>query len=153
MHASPFRNELEAALVRIKRLEEDNAELRAKAAEPSSAFGFSNASFLFGVATVVSIGSFLIATTSGTEPWGAPPASVDRSPPALEWQGRDPSSDGVVDEARSSMLKGRMDEAKSLLYPRVASGVASDYEVTLLKITCRALGDASCISMCGVKRP
>lgn len=153
MQASPFRNELEAALVRIKRLEEDNAELRAKATEPSSAFGFSNASFLFGVATVVSIGSFLIATTSGGEPWGAPAASVEHSVPNLEWQGPSPSSDGVADEARGAMLKGRMDEAKSLLYPRVVSGVATDYEVTLLKITCRALGDASCLSMCAVKNP
>ncbi|MEO6573112.1 MAG: hypothetical protein ABIP89_04685 [Polyangiaceae bacterium] len=152
MQGSPFRNELEAALVRIRRLEEDNAELRSKVAQPSSAFGFSNASFLFGVATVVSIGSFLIATTGSVEPRVAS-SSLDRAAPVFEWDAPGPPSDGVADEARTAMLKGHMSEAKSLLFPRVVSGAATDYEVTLLKITCRALGDASCISMCSVKRP
>lgn len=145
MHGSPFRNELEAAQIRIRRLEEDNAELRSKVGQPSSAFGFSNASFLFGVASVVSIGSFLIATMGSSEvPWVAP------TQPTMFAVTASPS---VADDARAAMLTGRMEEAKSLLYPRVAGGVATDYEMTLLKITCRSLGDASCISMCSVKRP
>lgn len=70
-------------------------------------------------------------------------------PVALPLEHTEPETE--LSRARDHALKGRHDEARAILEPKVLDGKASREEIRLLLTTCKEQGDRMCAALCESK--
>jgi hypothetical protein len=78
----------------------------------------------------------------------------DGGAPRARDAGRDPPADGATaDLAKAQELaaKGKNDEARALLEPKLLSGKASKAEISTLQAICLRQGDRMCVALCESK--